>query len=83
MQQKFTAKRKFITKIRLGSNTNLPPPKKRRRMNTEEPLSYFFGDICFPAITFPAEACAGNPHKARETINPFKNIIKLHLNNVV
>ena len=83
MQQQFSKKRKFITKIRLGSNSNPPPPKKRRRMNTEEPLSYFFGDICFPAISFPAEACAGKPHKPQSIITPFKNIIKLHLNNVV
>lgn len=78
-----SSKRKFTTKIRLGSNPYPPPQKKRRRMNTEEPLSYFFGDICFPAVSFPAEACAEKPHKPQRIIVPIKNVIKLHLNNIV
>ena len=47
-------------KIQLEKNECPPPPKKRRRMNTEEPFSYFFGNVEFPAYTYPAEAASGN-----------------------
>ena len=60
MNVKMPCKRSFKHKIQLEKNECPPPPKKRRRMNTEEPFSYFFGNVEFPAYTYPAEAASGN-----------------------
>ena len=59
MNVKMPCKRSFKHKIQLEKNECPPPLKKRRRMNTEEPLSYFF-DTEFPAYTYQAEAASGN-----------------------
>ena len=76
-------KRKSLSQNKIQKNEFGPRKNKRRRMNNQEPLSYFFEDLVFPAITFPAEASAEKANiDIKISISPNK-IFSLHLNNLI